>query len=53
MRYVWDSSVSRLYCDGRLESIDGGADEVMLTIIAKQMDTTPSRRKSRINEGEK
>jgi hypothetical protein len=38
--------VSRLYRDGRLDSIGGGADEVMLTIIAKHMGmlNAPARR---------
>lgn len=35
-----------------LEPIGGGADEVTLTLIAKQMDTTPSRRKSGVAGGE-
>jgi citronellyl-CoA dehydrogenase len=37
MGYTWENPVSRLYRDGRLDSIGGGADEVMLTIIAKHM----------------
>ena len=32
--YLWDSPVARAYRDGRLGSIGGGADEVMLQIIA-------------------
>ena len=35
MGYMWEASVSRLYRDGRLASIGGGADEVMLSIICK------------------
>ncbi len=35
MGYTWDNAVSRMYRDGRLASIGGGADEVMLGIIAK------------------
>ncbi len=35
--YLWESPVSRAYRDGRLTSIGGGADEIMLTIIAKAM----------------
>ena len=42
--YTWDNPVSRLYRDGRLASIGGGADEVMLGIIAKHMHTLPTRR---------
>ena len=37
MGFTWESRVSRLYRDGRLASIGGGADEVMLGIIAKTM----------------
>jgi citronellyl-CoA dehydrogenase len=44
MGYTWDNPVSRLYRDGRLASIGGGADEVMLGIIAKHMHTLPARR---------
>jgi citronellyl-CoA dehydrogenase len=39
MGYTWDNPVSRMYRDGRLTSIGGGADEVMLSIIAKHMGT--------------
>jgi citronellyl-CoA dehydrogenase len=41
MGYTWDNPVSRLYRDGRLASIGGGADEVMLGIISKYMHTLP------------
>jgi len=44
MGYTWDNRVSRLYRDGRLASIAGGADEVMLGIIAKHMHTLPGKR---------
>ncbi|MDP6566638.1 MAG: acyl-CoA dehydrogenase family protein [Alphaproteobacteria bacterium] len=44
MGYMWESKISRLYRDGRLLSIGGGADEVMLQIISKYMGTLPSRR---------
>ncbi len=44
MGYTWDNPVSRLFRDGRLASIGGGADEVMLGIICKFMHTLPSRR---------
>jgi citronellyl-CoA dehydrogenase len=37
MGFTWENRVSRLYRDGRLASIGGGADEVMLGIIAKTM----------------
>jgi len=44
MGFTWDNPVSRLYRDGRLASIGGGADEVMLSIISKYMHTLPARR---------
>ena len=37
MGYTWDNPVSRRYRDGRLGSIGGGADEVMLGILARIM----------------
>ncbi|MFM7697437.1 MAG: acyl-CoA dehydrogenase family protein [Limnohabitans sp.] len=43
MGYTWDNPVSRMYRDGRLASIGGGADEVMLGIISKFMHTLPTR----------
>lgn len=44
MGYMWESPVSRFMRDGRLGSIGGGADEVMLGIISKYMGILPSRR---------
>ena len=41
MGFTWDNPVSRLYRDGRLASIGGGADEVMLGIICKLAGTLP------------
>ena len=41
MGYTWENRISRLYRDGRLASIGGGADEVMLTILCKAMGTLP------------
>jgi citronellyl-CoA dehydrogenase len=43
MGYTWENRVSRLYRDGRLASIGGGADEVMLGIIAKAMGIFPKQ----------
>jgi len=43
MGYTWDNPVSRSYRDGRLTSIGGGADEVMLGIICKYMGILPPR----------
>ena len=37
MGYTWDNPVSRAWRDYRLGSIGGGADEVMLMVIARQM----------------
>ncbi len=37
MGYTWENKVARLFRDGRLGSIGGGADEVMMGIIAKTM----------------
>ena len=39
--YLWESPVSRAFRDGRLTSLGGGADEIMLTVIAKTMGTLP------------
>ncbi|CAL8296314.1 unnamed protein product [Lota lota] len=41
MGFTNDVLVSRFYRDSRLISIGGGADEVMLGIICKYMDTLP------------
>ena len=40
MGFMWDNPVARAYRDGRLGSIGGGADEVMLEIISKKMGTS-------------
>ena len=42
--YMWESRVSRYMRDARLGSIGGGADEVMLGIIAKIDGTSPGRK---------
>ncbi|HQC94416.1 MAG TPA: acyl-CoA dehydrogenase family protein [Aquabacterium sp.] len=44
MGYVMDSPISRMWRDGRLTSIGGGADEVMLQILCKFMGTFPMGR---------
>ena len=41
MGYVDESPISRIYRDGRLTSIGGGADEVMLQILCKSMGILP------------
>lgn len=44
MGYTWENKVARMFRDGRLASIGGGADEVMMGIIAKIMGVAKSRR---------
>jgi len=46
MGYMHETKISRYYRDARLLSIGGGADEVMLGIIAKLEDMLPARRKA-------
>jgi citronellyl-CoA dehydrogenase len=41
MGYMDDTPVSRIFRDGRLTSIGGGADEVMLQILSKFMGSFP------------
>jgi len=41
MGFTWDNPISRAYRDTRILSIAGGADEVMLSIIAKYMEIAP------------
>jgi citronellyl-CoA dehydrogenase len=43
MGYTWENRVARMYRDGRLASIGGGADEVMMGIIAKTMGIFPAK----------
>jgi len=43
MGFTWENPVSRMYRDGRLASIGGGADEVMIGIIAKAMGIFPKQ----------
>ena len=43
MGFMSETPVSRAYRDFRLTSIGGGADEVMLTILAKMMNTLPGQ----------
>jgi citronellyl-CoA dehydrogenase len=42
MGFMNENVVSRAYRDHRLTSIGGGADEIMLTVLCKAMDTLPS-----------
>jgi citronellyl-CoA dehydrogenase len=41
--FAWDNPLSRAYRDARLVSIGGGADEVMLGIIAKHEGILPGK----------
>jgi len=41
MGFTWENPVSRMYRDGRLASIGGGTDEIMLGIICKLMGILP------------
>jgi citronellyl-CoA dehydrogenase len=43
MGFMNETPITRMYRDSRLLSIGGGADEVMLGIIAKHMGTLPGR----------
>jgi len=45
MGYSSELPIGRLYRDGRLSSIGGGADEIMLGIICKIMGTLPKANK--------
>ena len=45
MGYMDETPISRRWRDGRLASIGGGADEVMLGVICKMLGTAPSRKK--------
>jgi len=46
MGFMWDNPAGQLYRDGRLASIGGGADEIMLGIICKLMNILPGKKKS-------
>ena len=43
MGYMDETPISRAYRDGRLGSIGGGSDEVMLGIISKYLDILPGK----------
>ncbi len=47
MGFMNETVVSRAYRDTRLSSIGGGADEIMLTILAKYMGTLPGTANAR------
>jgi len=44
--FMWDNPASQAWRDGRLGSIGGGADEIMLGIICKTMDILPRKKKA-------
>ncbi len=44
MGFMSETEITRFYRDGRLTSIGGGADEVMLAIICKLMGTLPGKK---------
>jgi citronellyl-CoA dehydrogenase len=46
MGFTWDNPAARSFRDTRLLSIGGGADEIMLGIIAKLMGILPKKQKS-------
>ncbi|MGA9264900.1 MAG: acyl-CoA dehydrogenase family protein, partial [Rhodomicrobium sp.] len=48
--YTWDNPLSRALRDGRLVSIGGGADEIMLGIICKLEGTLPQKKKDEPRE---
>ena len=50
MGFMNETVVSRAYRDTRLSSIGGGADEIMLTILAKYMGTLPGTANTRKKE---
>ncbi|WP_179999830.1 acyl-CoA dehydrogenase family protein [Acinetobacter sp. YH12239] len=43
--FMADNPAAQFYRDGRLVSIGGGADEIMLGIICKMMDILPGKKK--------
>lgn len=43
--FMWENPASQMYRDGRLASIGGGADEIMLGIICKTMNILPGKKK--------
>ncbi|MAL78712.1 MAG: acyl-CoA dehydrogenase [Sneathiella sp.] len=45
MGFMNETPITRFFRDGRLSSIGGGADEVMLGIICKYMDILPKQRR--------
>jgi citronellyl-CoA dehydrogenase len=46
MGFMNETPISRFYRDGRVASIGGGADEVMLEIISKRLGMSDQQRKA-------
>jgi citronellyl-CoA dehydrogenase len=46
MGFMNETPISRFYRDGRVASIGGGADEVMLEIISKRLGMSDQKRKA-------
>ena len=44
MGYMDETLISRRFRDGRLASIGGGADEVMLGVVCKMLGTLPGKK---------
>jgi len=43
MGFTWENPISKVYRDGRVNSIAGGTDEIMLNIICKHLGILPSK----------
>ena len=50
MGFMNETEITRFFRDGRLTSIGGGADEVMLSIICKLMGTLPGKKRPGSNQ---
>ena len=43
MGFTWENPISKVYRDGRVNSIAGGTDEIMLNIICKHLGILPNK----------
>ena len=43
MGFTWENPISKVYRDGRVNSIAGGTDEIMLNIICKHLGILPKK----------
>jgi citronellyl-CoA dehydrogenase len=50
MGFMNETEITRFFRDGRLTSIGGGADEIMLAIICKHMGTLPGKKRPGSNQ---